>query len=133
MTAEFFDSQGLADYLQVSIRFIKKHQKRIAGGAKISGMWMFEKNAIEKQLLTGFLFPEDEKKYRYEAREHEGCRYETAKLIYQKVLKREPCAVCGEMKVHAHHNNYSDPQDITWLCPDCHYQYHREKRKLSAA
>jgi hypothetical protein len=33
---------------------------------------------------------------------------------------------CGEPKVHAHHEDYSRPLDVTWLCQKCHVQRHVE-------
>ena len=40
-------------------------------------------------------------------------------------LKRQPCGVCGE-RAEAHHENYSRPLEITWLCLKHHRDRHRE-------
>lgn len=32
------------------------------------------------------------------------------------VLVRQPCEVCGS-KAQAHHNDYSKPLEVRWLCP----------------
>lgn len=42
---------------------------------------------------------------------------------------KQPCEVCGEMKVQAHHEDYSKPLEINWVC----IKHHREKyhRKLA--
>ena len=38
-------------------------------------------------------------------------------------LKRQPCEVCGTTeKVQAHHDDYSKPLDVRWLC----FKHHRE-------
>ena len=37
-------------------------------------------------------------------------------------LKRMPCEVCGEEKSQAHHDDYSKPLDVRWLC----FKHHRE-------
>jgi hypothetical protein len=34
----------------------------------------------------------------------------------------QPCEVCGEIKVQAHHTDYSKPLDVQWLC----FKHHRE-------
>lgn len=38
-------------------------------------------------------------------------------------LKKEPCKVCGITKVHAHHEDYTKPLEVVWLCPIHHYEY----------
>lgn len=38
-----------------------------------------------------------------------------------------PCARCGfGLGLQAHHEDYTKPLDVTWLCPPCHGQRHRE-------
>lgn len=44
-------------------------------------------------------------------------------LKYGKI-KRRPCELCGETtRVHAHHEDYSKPLDVVWLC-DMHHRIH---------
>ena len=45
-------------------------------------------------------------------------------------LKRQPCKVCGEMKVHAHHEDYTKPLDVMWLCVKHHAERHVELNKI---
>jgi hypothetical protein len=40
-------------------------------------------------------------------------------------IKRQPCKVCGE-KAHAHHDDYSKPLEVIWLCAVHHAQAHKE-------
>ena len=47
--------------------------------------------------------------------------------IRGKKLFKEPCEVCGCSEVHAHHDDYSKPLNIRWLCPTHHEQWHKEK------
>jgi hypothetical protein len=44
--------------------------------------------------------------------------------ISQGKLKRESCSVCGEIKTHAHHADYSKPLNVTWLCAPHHQAIH---------
>ena len=39
-------------------------------------------------------------------------------------LQKEPCAVCGTEKVQAHHDDYSKPLEVTWLCASHHREAH---------
>lgn len=60
-------------------------------------------------------------------------------------LRREPCAICGRtpdlparpalneleaaleghrQRIVAHHEDYTRPLDVTWLCTPCHKQRH---------
>lgn len=42
-------------------------------------------------------------------------------------IAKEPCAICGASeRVHAHHKDYSDPLDVTWLCAKCHARIHAQ-------
>jgi hypothetical protein len=47
-------------------------------------------------------------------------------------LVREPCLRCGAEKAHAHHDDYSMPLDVVWLCPRHHKERHRELAEGSA-
>lgn len=40
-------------------------------------------------------------------------------------LKKQPCEVCGE-PAHAHHEDYSKPLDVMWLCHKHHMEQHRK-------
>lgn len=42
-------------------------------------------------------------------------------------LERQPCEVCGK-KAQAHHDDYSKPLDVRWLCPLHHTAVHAELR-----
>jgi hypothetical protein len=39
-------------------------------------------------------------------------------------LKREPCYFCAAEFVHGHHEDYSKPLEVIWLCPRCHHRLH---------
>jgi hypothetical protein len=39
-------------------------------------------------------------------------------------LQRQPCEVCGATKVHGHHDDYTKPLDVRWLCPLHHRRLH---------
>jgi len=40
-------------------------------------------------------------------------------------IVQQPCVKCGNPKSEAHHEDYSRPLDVTWLCFQCHRQVHQ--------
>ena len=44
-------------------------------------------------------------------------------------IKKEACQVCNEVKVEAHHEDYSKLLDVDWLCHTHHRQ--RDEQKVS--
>jgi len=34
------------------------------------------------------------------------------------------CEVCGDTNVHAHHDDYTKPLEVRWLCPLHHMRHH---------
>ncbi len=50
-----------------------------------------------------------------------------AQAIRQKKLKRQPCEVCGStVRINAHHDDYSKPLEVRWLCPQHHMELHNQ-------
>lgn len=45
-----------------------------------------------------------------------------------RLTKPDTCSVCGagETRIHGHHDDYAKPLEVTWLCPACHKQWHKE-------
>ena len=46
--------------------------------------------------------------------------------ILRGELVRGPCSQCGTQKTDAHHEDYSKPLDVIWLCRKCHRLRHAE-------
>jgi hypothetical protein len=44
-------------------------------------------------------------------------------------LKRQACYVCGDDATEAHHEDYSKPLDVLWLCDGHHREIHKQKRQ----
>lgn len=41
-------------------------------------------------------------------------------------MKKLPCVKCGNIKSQAHHEDYSKPLKVTWLCAIHHTELHRK-------
>lgn len=46
-------------------------------------------------------------------------------------LNRKPCEVCGNVKSEAHHDDYSKPLLVVWLCDTHHKARHRMLREMA--
>jgi len=44
--------------------------------------------------------------------------------VRQGKIKRQPCEKCHEPNADGHHDDYSKPLDVRWLCRKCHAQHH---------
>lgn len=40
-------------------------------------------------------------------------------------MTKKSCEVCGRDDSHAHHEDYSKPADVVWLCPVHHSRHHK--------
>ncbi len=48
-----------------------------------------------------------------------------------RLIKPERCSECGESeKVDAHHEDYSKPLEVSWLCRKCHSRLHNLKERI---
>jgi hypothetical protein len=60
--------------------------------------------------------------------ERERIKSKVKQAVLSGKLTRLPCMTCGELKVEAHHPDYSQPLDVIWLCKPHHQQLHSEHR-----
>lgn len=49
--------------------------------------------------------------------------------VEQGTLLRQPCERCRALKTHAHHDDYSKPLDVRWLCIQHHADHHVAMRE----
>lgn len=44
--------------------------------------------------------------------------------IRRGLFIKQPCSVCGDVKVEMHHDDYNNPLDVKWFCRKHHMEYH---------
>ena len=48
-----------------------------------------------------------------------------------KLIKKCNCSVCNsDVKIEAHHDDYTKPLDVRWLCEKCHKEWHRHNKPI---
>lgn len=72
-----------------------------------------------------------QRKWRKEHPEKVWChRQLSAAVLKGLVLKGTFCQTCGaaEAQIEAHHQDYSKPLEVMWLCVPCHKRIHQQQR-----
>lgn len=52
------------------------------------------------------------------------CHIEVQKALKNGTISKQPCEVCGSRVVDAHHDDYSQPLKVRWLCRQHHTRLH---------
>ncbi len=65
---------------------------------------------------------------RIEAPERKRAQLAAQRAVQRGVLVRAPCERCAAQVAQAHHEDYSKPLDVVWLCRRCHAARHAELR-----
>lgn len=69
------------------------------------------------------------KRHKLKYPERNAARAAVARAVATGRLKRQSC-YCGRSDSEAHHDDYSKPLDVLWLCPTHHAERHVQLRKL---
>lgn len=73
--------------------------------------WMREKRPKHRDL------PE-------EARKRANARAYAHVYLKRGIIRRRPCERCGAQPAQMHHDDYSKPTAVRWLCPQHHHEFH---------
>ena len=84
----------------------------------------YQQDRVKKRRLDNFYerLKDPEERLKYDVRK------ETRNAIRRGDLIKQPCEVCQEKKVDAHHDDYSKPLSVRWLCRKHHAEHHAKAR-----
>lgn len=54
-------------------------------------------------------------------------RYIVSHNLETGKLKKGDCVICGSKNVQAHHEDYTKPLKVVWMCPTHHKRFHSSK------
>lgn len=106
---EYEDSRLRDPKRMMARREYQKTSKGKISHNKASKKWV-EKNAIKR-----------------------GCHIIVGNALRDKRLFKSTCEVCGSKKVEGHHDDYSRPLSVRWLCAEHHNQWHKENGEAKNA
>lgn len=43
-------------------------------------------------------------------------------------IRKQPCEICSNQKAQAHHDDYSKPLEVRWLCTTHHSEWHKHNK-----
>lgn len=69
----------------------------------------------------------DKSKFDPVYRHKKNVRLITHRAIKDGILTKQPCSICGEVRVDAHHDDYMEPLKVRWLCRKHHNEHHRNE------
>jgi len=65
------------------------------------------------------------KEFREQFPDKRKAQWAVTNAIRDGKLVREPCLVCKKEFAEGHHEDYSKPLEVMWLCKSCHYWWHK--------
>lgn len=123
---------GCAQNITVTDQMCKQAKYRCSPCQVLDAKRYVERNREKKRLwvkeYSARMSPERKQgalnKYRDKYPERAAARNAVQTAIRNGSLVRGPCEVCGEPNGHGHHDDYSRPLDVRWLCHTHHMEHH---------
>lgn len=116
----FYRHPGMADGRVNKCKDCNKLDVRKNRKSKIE---YYRKYDIERGNRQGY-------EYTMEFRQKYPNKYKAHSIVNNAIRGKRlfsmPCEICGAEKTHAHHDDYSKPLNVRWLCPAHHRQWHDE-------
>ena len=95
----------------------RKYRKTLKGKATASRYYISDaKKANNKRYRSG------------DGHAEKHLAHQKLYIRVKKGLIKKPgcCSKCGSGgKIYGHHEDYSEPYSVIWVCPKCHYKEHK--------
>lgn len=115
--------EDLASRMDDAVAFAFRHAVRCVCGspARRGQRTCLKCHSENSKRYREFREPTDLERYKSNARSYAQ--------VHEKrgILERKPCEICGE-KAQKHHDDYTKPLEVRWLCPWHHQELHRRWR-----
>jgi len=73
----------------------------------------------------GVPYTESRRRYQFKHPLKHAAHREMTRAMRRGELLKQPCEVCGADKVDGHHDDYSKPLSVRWLCRRHHIEAHK--------
>jgi len=103
--------------IYTDVRFKVSNPDDVSCDSEYGGFRKYEKRARQFN---------SEKKWRSKNPEKYAAKAAVYVAVHQGKLVPQPCEICGS-KGEAHHDDYSNPLDVRWLCRRHHTDWHRSQ------
>lgn len=93
--------------------------------------WQF-KSEQSRKFCSAFCGNESRKAHPEKKRQKVVARTLANWALVKGEINRQPCEVCGSKTAEMHHDDYSKPLDVRWLCFKHHTELHVQRGDLRA-
>lgn len=127
LEAEFYKHSAMADGYLNKCKECVKNRVTKHRDANIYRIREYDRKRLKENPERKLQHRANTIKFRTENPEKYAAQTAVGNAIRDGKLKRQTCRECGK-KAHAHHEDYSKPLDVIWLCPVHHAEIHKRKR-----
>lgn len=117
-------------------RYRKNNSEKVKLYDRYRGMLPHRVDARKKYRLTKVgkeAFKRASKKYIQQHPDRRAANVILGNTVRDKRIQKEPCEICNSIvNIHGHHEDYSKPLDVIWMCVQCHKDHHFGKVRYEA-
>ena len=112
------------------IRYLNRSKDELKYNARLNKIKLYTaaKRSDPLSNRTNELSAQSE--YKINNREKINAQASLNRYIRRGYITRLPCQICGDLKSQGHHEDYSRPLDVIWLCRKHHSEIHRKFNTL---